>query len=41
MVADTLKPLVTIDETERQNLIAAFKTIMRNQAEITRLENLV
>ncbi|XP_056010052.1 uncharacterized protein LOC125667070 isoform X2 [Ostrea edulis] len=41
MVADTLKPLVTIDETERQNLIAAFKTIMRNQAEITRLENLL
>jgi hypothetical protein len=41
MVADTLKPLVMMDETERHTLITAFKTIMGNRDDITRLEDMV
>lgn len=41
MVADILNPLVTLSESERGNLIGALKTVMGNQAEIKRIENLV
>lgn len=41
MVADILNPLVTMSESERGSLIAALKTVMSNQAEIKRIENLV
>ncbi|XP_062609185.1 uncharacterized protein LOC134270933 [Saccostrea cucullata] len=40
IVADTLKPLVTMKDSERQALISAFKTVMGNQAEIRELEHL-
>lgn len=41
MVADILNPLVTMSESERGSLIGALKTVMGNQAEIKRIENLV
>lgn len=41
MVADILNPLVTMSELERGSLIGALKTVMGNQAEIKRIENLV
>lgn len=41
MVADILNPLLTMSESERGSLIAALKTVMSNQAEIKRIENLV
>lgn len=41
MVADILNPLVMMPELERGSLIGALKTVMRNIAEIKRIENLV
>lgn len=41
MVADILNPLVTMSESVRGSLIGAVKTVMGNQAEIKRIENLL